>query len=95
MNVPSWYATALLSLAAWRTWWLIGQDTILERPRRYVTDRFEHLGTFFDCAYCSGAYTALGWWGAWQIWPHGTLVLASLASVAAVVAIVGSLLSDD
>lgn len=67
----------LLTLAAWRTFQLISADDILDRPRRYVTARLnETWNDFIDCPYCAGFWIAVAWWGAWQIWPHGTLVVA-------------------
>ena len=94
MSVPDWWATLLLSLAAWRPWWLLSQDTILVRPRQRVMEGRPHVEQFIDCPYCSGFWLALAWFAAWQAWPHGSLVAASFAAIAAVVAIVGSLLSD-
>ena len=91
MSIPDWYEALLLSLAAWRVWYLLAEDDILDRPRRYVTrlgSKWEKegdpvppgyrigLANFLTCPYCFGAWVALGWWGAWLIWPHGTLVAA-------------------
>lgn len=91
MTVPSWYELALLALAAWRVFQLVGDDDILDRPRRYLLrlgDQWEkegdpvpdnyriNLGIFISCPYCAGFWIALAWWGAWQIWPHGSLVIA-------------------
>ena len=90
-DIPDWYSATLLALAAWRVFHLIAFDDILDRPRRYVTrlnktwrhegdatgeDYREGLASFITCPYCLGFYTALAWWGAWQLWPHATLVVA-------------------
>lgn len=37
MSVPDWYALVLLSLASFRTWRLLAEDDIMDRPRRYLT----------------------------------------------------------
>lgn len=86
--IPDWWEALLLSLAAWRMWHLLTKDDILDRPRRYVTrvpktwkegdppprnSRYV-LIEWLECPFCSGWWVALGWWGAWLIWPHGTLV---------------------
>ena len=67
----------LLALAAWRVFQLIAVDDILDRPRRYVTDRLsEKWDLFIECPYCAGFWIALAWWAAWQIDRSGTLVAA-------------------
>lgn len=91
MSVPSWYEIALLSLAAWRIFQLIAFDSILDQPRRYVTrlgkkwekegdvipkEYREKWALFLTCPYCLGFWIGLAWWGAWQVWPHGTIVAA-------------------
>lgn len=56
MSVPSWWAFVLLSLAAFRVWKLIGEDTILDRPRTWVLKRVkdDKLELFITCPWCSG-----------------------------------------
>jgi uncharacterized protein DUF1360 len=92
VSVPDWWETALLFAAAWRVFQLLAFDDILETPRRYVTrlgkswkkdgDPIpkayrEKLALFLTCPYCAGFWIALAWWGAWQAWPHETLVAAT------------------
>lgn len=89
-NVPSWWEFFLLGLAAWRTYRLLAEDTILERPRRWLLRldpdwqdgddpneeyRFE-WGAFLTCPYCAGFWISLAWWGAWLVWPHATILVA-------------------
>jgi len=93
--IPDWIELALLGLAAWRTWALLALDDIIARPRRYVTSRFPGVEDFLDCPFCSGFWIALGWWGAWQLWPQGTLVAAGAVSIAAIVALIERLSSDE
>ena len=91
MSIPNWYELALLALAAWRIFQLISDDDILDGPRRKllrlgkewekdgdpVPDDYRvEWGTFITCPYCAGFWISLVWWGAWQIWPHATLVVA-------------------
>ena len=110
MNVPDWYEIILLSLAAWRVFQLIADDDILDRPRRYVTRlgsqwqkegdatpsgyRFR-LAEFITCPYCAGAWISLAWWGAWLIWPYGTVVAAVPFAISAGVVGAAKLLSRE
>jgi hypothetical protein len=103
MNVPNWWETTLLALAAFRTWKLLAEDDILDRPRRYVTrlgpkwkkegDPIPKayrakLAEFLSCPYCFGAWIGLVWWGLWEAWPHGVLVAAVPFAISAVIVLV-------
>lgn len=92
MSVPDWWEALLLALAAWRVFHLVAFDDILDRPRRYVTRLSpswrqegdatgetyrEGVAGWITCPYCMGFWVALAWWGAWELWPHGTLVAAA------------------
>lgn len=96
MNVPDWWGATLLALAAWRVFHLIAFDDILDRPRRHILrldkswkqegdatgEKYrEKWGKFITCPYCAGFYQALLWWGAYQLWEHGTLVVASVFAI--------------
>lgn len=96
MDIPNWYEAVLLALAAWRTFQLIAFDDILDRPRRHVTalgkewqedgdkvpDNYRlSLADFITCPYCAGFWITGLWWGAWQAWPHETLVVAALLAL--------------
>ena len=109
MSIPNWYEVLLLGLAAWRTFQLVALDSILDRPRRYVTGlgwgwkegnaipkRYrEYLALFIECPYCAGFWIALAWWGAFQAWPHGTLVVAVPLVLSALVIAGARVLSSD
>lgn len=100
-NIPGWWQFALLALAAYRTFRLIAEDTILERPRRAILrldpgweeegdptgpDYRAEWGFFITCPYCAGFWISLAWWGAWLLWPHATVLVAVPWAIGAVVA---------
>lgn len=84
MSVPDWWEAAILALGAWRIFHLLAYDDILDRPRNWVVglepgstrraEGNESLMDFLECPFCFGFWIALATWGAWEIWPHGTLV---------------------
>lgn len=83
--MPSPFEAVLLALAAWRIWALLAEDTLLDRPRRYVTRRWKQLGDFIDCPYCLGFWVTLGWVGAFALWGTGTVWAALPFALNAVV----------
>jgi hypothetical protein len=100
MSIPDWWEAVLLGAAAWRVFQLLSADDILDRPRRYVTrlgKKWEKegdpvpkeyrigLANWISCPYCLGFFVALGWWSAWEVWPHGSLVAASLLLLSSLV----------
>jgi hypothetical protein len=98
VSYPSWWEFVLLALAAYRTWKLIAEDTILDRPRNWTIKQAfkiwgpkgkDYLETLLECPWCAGFWVSLAWWGAWQAWPHGTLVAAGAMALSAVVGILG------
>lgn len=92
---PDWWQFALLALAAFRTWKLIGDDTILDRPRAWVVKRGgEYVEILLECPWCSGFYWSVGWWLGWQFWPHATVVVAVPLAISAVVGLLGHLIAD-
>ena len=110
MRVPDWYELALLSLAAWRVFELLAYDTLTEGFRRYVTrvpkgwdgnsaitDKSyrDTVALFIQCPYCSGFWIGLVWWGAWQIWPHETLVVAVPLALSAGLIAASRILSSE
>jgi hypothetical protein len=110
VSIPDWWEALLLGLASWRIFQLLAYDEILERPRRYVTrlgpkwekegdpipaDYRIALANWLTCPYCAGFWVALAWWGAWQAWPHGSVVAAVPFALSAIVVAGHSLLSSD
>jgi hypothetical protein len=69
-DLPHWWWFILLSLASWRVFRLLAEDTILDKPRRYILrlgdwqeeDGEQNLpeeyrdewGIFLTCPYCAG-----------------------------------------
>lgn len=91
MSIPDWWEALLLAGAAWRVFYFLGEDDLLDRPRRYLTrlgkswqnegdpvpsDYRLWLGQFLQCPYCLGLWVAIAWWGAWEVWPSQTLIVA-------------------
>lgn len=93
--VPSWWPFLLLALAAFRTWRLIAEDTILNRPRARFVRWLPKGEEFVLCPWCSGAWISVGWWLAWCAWPHWTLVVSVPFALSAVVALVAVNLDPD
>lgn len=91
MNIPDWYGSVLLALAAWRLFHLIAFDDVLDRPRRHVTrlnktwrqegdatgEQYRSgLAGFITCPFCLGFYVGVGVWGLWLVFPTETLFIA-------------------
>lgn len=94
VRVPGWYEGLLLALAAFRTFKLLATDTILDWPRNRSYEQVFHWWgpkaklywqEFLECPWCTGFWMSLGWWGAWQLWPHGSLVAAVPMALSALV----------
>lgn len=90
-EIPGVWEATLLALASYRTWRLIAEDAILDRPRRWLLK----LGTewqedgdlvpegyrrewaiFLTCVYCAGFWIAVGWWVAWVLAGDWTTMFA-------------------
>ena len=110
MNVPNWYELLLLGAASFRVWRLLAEDDITNKARRYVTRlgpdwqkegdpipngyRFQVM-QFILCPWCLGFWVTLAWWGAWQAWGHGTLVVAAVAALSLFAPLLERVLSDE
>ncbi len=83
----TWWTLTLLGLAAYRTWRLLAQDSILDAPRGRLP-----LGVsfFVECCWCLGFWVAVAWWACWEAWPHGTLWVAAPFALSAVVGLVAA-----
>lgn len=105
--VPSWYFFALLALAAFRLWKLLGNDRILDGPRRrfkriFSEGRDSKLDLFIACPWCLGFWCCVvvyaGWialgagYFAWDEAFSGAVVLLALS---AVVGLLATLLPEE
>lgn len=96
MTIPNWWGVVYLGLAAFRSTRLIGWDKLTEPLRELVVRKRQHTANryrfgfdeWLHCGWCSGACNAIGWWGAWQLWPHTTLVIAAPFAISAVVGLI-------
>lgn len=103
MTIPNWYELVLLSLAAFRTWRLLAEDVVLDKPRAWFVYGFrkwkgnktaQYVDDFLACPWCLGFWTGLVWWGAFELWPHGTTVATVPLVISAAVGLLGHLISD-
>ncbi len=109
MSIPGWFPFILLSLAAFRTWRLVADDDITDPLKRYVTalpkawhdpdplpaNYRQRLMDFIECPWCLGFWIGLAWWGAWQVWPHATTVVAVPMALSALVPFFEKVSSSD
>lgn len=97
--IPEPYELILLALAAYRTWRLLAEDTLLDWPRRkilrlgnwrqegdpYPQGYRETLGDFVGCPACLGFWVSLAWFVSWVLFPCQTLVVAAVAAISSLV----------
>ena len=110
MKIPDWYVLILLALASYRTWRLLAEDDILDRPRNWLlrldpkwekegdptgADYREWLGKFLSCPWCLGFWITLGWWIAWQIDDFWVTVAAVPMAISALVPLIERVTSTD
>lgn len=105
MNIPDWYTLALLSLAAYRVFRLLSEDTILDGPRAWVlgysgwkegqplpNSYRTKAAEFVSCPHCLGFWCSLAFVGAWWLWPRGTTLVAVPLAVSALVGAIAHVL---
>ena len=110
MTFPTVWEGIVLALAAWRVWHLFAEDTILDRPRRYITrlgkdwqedgdkvpDNYRlGVGEFIECPFCLGFWVALAWVVFYAIWPEGAVWTALPFALSSVVVVVNHWLTAD
>lgn len=105
MSIPNWWTFFLLAAAAWRLYHLLAFDDILNPLRNRLvglpsdaksrTGGREKMMDFIECPFCLGFWTALAWWGAWQLWPHGTVVVAVPLALSAALIVVQRVASPE
>jgi Flp pilus assembly protein TadB len=89
-QIPTWYGTILLALAAFRTWRLLAEDEILDRTRDRAAPEATKRAAFIACAYCFGFWISLLWWLAFIAWPHWSVIIAVPFAISALVGIIAS-----
>lgn len=96
--IPTPWTFALLALAGFRLWKLIGDDAVLDRPRDWALDRLAPRGEwsrwgwldyFLTCPWCAGAWIVAAWWAAWWAAPQAALGVAVPFALSAAVGYLG------
>ena len=98
--IPDPWPFALLALAAFRVFWLVGEDTITEPLRRWLTrdGKREKTELFLGCPWCCGAWCSIGWWLAWLAldeWAVAAAVPFALSAVVGLVTVAAHRLIDE
>lgn len=107
--IPGWYALGLLALAVYRSFRLISEDEVLDRPRGYILNLpvdwhegqrvpngyHNRLADFLICPWCLGFWLSFCWWGAWIIWPHAILLIAAPFAISTLVGSLAHVLHHD
>lgn len=103
--IPSWYVFALLALASFRLWKLLGNDRILDGPR----ERFERLARhndkldlFIECPWCLGFWCCVAVYAGWIVlgpgyfaWDEAYVGGVVIFAMSAVVGLLATLLPDE
>jgi len=88
--IPEPWEFALLALAAFRVWKLVGDDAVLDRPRDALLERLSDTWDYFiTCPWCAGFWITLVWWAAWLAFPYEAVVVAVPLALSAVVGYLG------
>ena len=96
-HVPDFWPALILALGAFRLWRLLSSDTILDKPRHWLLVNAKkkaprkygkEVETFLKCPFCLGWWVSLVTWGAWLIWPNGTLIAMTPFMLSAVVGLI-------
>jgi hypothetical protein len=105
MRIPDWWEAVLLSLAAYRSWRLLAEDDLLDRPRRIllrIGSDWRQQGDpvpvgyraawaeFLTCPACFGFWVALAWWGAWLGLDEWATMAAAPLAISTVLIVVRS-----
>ena len=104
MKIPDWYTLALLAFAAFRTFRLIAEDDILDRPRAWLL-RYRgwdgtgpppkgyraKWGEFVTCPWCAGFHLSVILWLLWLWQPTWTTGLCIPLALSALVGLIAKL----
>ena len=95
-GIPDWWQFLLLALAGFRIWRLLGEDTILARPRAVFKRRTgDYWDAFILCPWCAGFWISVLWWLGWVGSHHWALVAAVPFALSAAVGIIAANLDPD
>lgn len=89
-RAPNVWSFVLLALATFRIWRLIGEDTILDRPRAALTRRMPKGEEFIRCPWCAGFWISVVIWLLWVWQPHWTLVGCTPLAISAIVGLIAA-----
>lgn len=99
MSIPGWFQLTLLSLAAFRIWRLLSEDTILDKPRNRLLrlgswkaegdivppEYRKEFGIFLECPWCLGFHVSLGVYLLWIWFPTETLTVSVPLAISSLV----------
>lgn len=95
-DVPSWWGFLLLGLASFRVWRLLGEDTILARPRAAFKRRAgDYWDDFIVCPWCAGFWISIAWWLGWVADHHWAAVAATPFAISSVLGVIAANLDPD
>lgn len=95
-DIPGWWSFTLLALAAFRVWRLLGEDTILARPRAIFKRRTsDYWDAFILCAWCAGFWISALWWLGWCLSHRWATVAAVPWAISGIVGLVAANLDPD
>lgn len=111
MNLPGWFEFVVLALVAFRFYRLIGEDTILDRPRSWVLglsgwdpkdeapDTYKkEWGEFITCPWCAGFWIsglATLTWALVDDWPGVVSFVLTWFALSATVGLIAKNLDAD
>ena len=52
------------------------------------------MNRLVECPWCAGFWISLVWWGAFELWPHGTPIAAAPFAISAIVGFLGWAIGD-
>jgi len=92
--LPFWYIYLAVALASYRVTRLVTRDSILDKPRMWVTERLKpggYLDELFHCSWCIGFWVSLVAVILVRHWPVGVAIIASPFAFSAVIGLLDRL----
>lgn len=103
--IPGPWEFVLLTLAVFRLWRLVAEDSVLDRPRAWLlgvpgwlpvggetppAGYREKLALWLTCPWCAGFWLSVAAWAGWVAEPRWTLILAVPWALSGAVGLVAS-----